>query len=200
MHNAGARIDLIDFTDSNESFVTCSSTGEIALWCLKYKRFTESIVKLAAIDVPLSKMRVIREDMMIIAYNRLHRKFLIISRSTQPGIEAAVTKLCPSQITGNFYGECTDFQIDNTQRFLIASFASSNRLAVIDIDKQLVLLQICEPHISVDKVWIDETGFFLATLTQDKSAVEVYMLDWEYKINEPQKPQKQEISLDEQQK
>ena len=49
----------------------------------------------------------------------------------------------------------------------------------------------------MDKVWIDETGFFLATLTRDKCAVEVYMLDWDYKINEPQKPQKQEITLDE---
>ena len=40
MNNIGPRIELLEFTDTCESFFTYSSTGDIALWSLKNKLYT----------------------------------------------------------------------------------------------------------------------------------------------------------------
>ena len=35
MYNAGSRVELLDFTDKCEFFVTYSGTGELALWSIR---------------------------------------------------------------------------------------------------------------------------------------------------------------------
>jgi hypothetical protein len=46
MVNIGPKIELVEFTDSCERFITYSSTGEIAMWSIKNKQFEEKLGKL----------------------------------------------------------------------------------------------------------------------------------------------------------
>ena len=46
MNNSGVRVELLDITDSCQSFVTYSSSGEVSLWSIKTKSFTQKISKL----------------------------------------------------------------------------------------------------------------------------------------------------------
>ena len=54
MNSAGSRVELIDFSDSGESFFTYSTTSELAVWSLKSKKCIESITKIALFDSPWS--------------------------------------------------------------------------------------------------------------------------------------------------
>jgi hypothetical protein len=54
MVNIGPRIELVEFTDSCERFISYSSTGDIAVWSIKNKVFEEKIGKLNQNDMPLT--------------------------------------------------------------------------------------------------------------------------------------------------
>jgi len=134
MYNAGSRVELLDFSDSCEFFVTYSGTGEIALWSIRERKFQDLVHKLTPQDMPWSKMRIIREDRMVIGYSRLHRKFVFVKRSLTHGQEPDIQRLDPSKIGGEDLGELGKMQIDNTQQFLVAVFPAVNKLIVIDIN------------------------------------------------------------------
>lgn len=81
-------------------------------------------------------MRTIREDAIVIGYSRYHRKFVLVKKSQHKGIEPEVFRFDPDKMSFNneFFGECTNFQVDNTSRFIIATFAHTNKLCVLDIN------------------------------------------------------------------
>jgi len=69
---------LIDFTDSCESFVSYQSTGEICLWSISKKEFREKLWSLVRSDMPLTKIRAVQEDRMIVGYSRNRRQFIVL--------------------------------------------------------------------------------------------------------------------------
>ena len=80
--------------------------------------------------MPLSKIKVIQEEKIFICYSRVRLQFLIIKKSEELGLSIERLKL---EDSGEYYGECTNYQIDNTSSFIVATFAQSNKLVVIDI-------------------------------------------------------------------
>ena len=76
--NVGPKVELIDFTDSCESFVSYQSTGEICLWSISKKEFREKLWSLGRSDMPLTKIRAVQEDRMIVGYSRNRRQFIVL--------------------------------------------------------------------------------------------------------------------------
>lgn len=56
-------------------------------------------------------MRTIREDQIVIGYSRNQRRFVLIKKSHQKGIEPEVFRFDPDKMSFNddFFGECTNF-------------------------------------------------------------------------------------------
>ena len=190
-HNLGPKVQLIDFTASGESFISYHQSGEIAVWSIEDKQFREVVYRVGPKDMPLSKIRVIQEDKIFICYSRVRLQFLIIKRSEQLGTQIERLKL---EDSGNFYGECTNYQIDNTSSFIVATFAQSNKLIVIDITTLEIKLEVCDPDILLKKVWLDETGCFLSTLNRNETQVEIYIFQWKYELTELPKLEKTPMS------
>jgi hypothetical protein len=74
----GRTVDLVAFTKECEDFVTYQRTGEITLWSLKHKKFKNKVAKLSNNDTPLTMLKIIKEDQIIIGYCNLHNKLIII--------------------------------------------------------------------------------------------------------------------------
>lgn len=143
--NLGHRIDLLDFTKSCELFFTYSTqcTGDIGIWSLKNKKLKSVLYRLSPQDMPLSIMRTAMEDRLCVGYNRIYQKFILIQKSEITGFEAEVFRMNPSKLCNDEpLGECSAFEIDNSQQYIVAIFSNQNRLVVIDIFKRNVTLKI----------------------------------------------------------
>ncbi len=136
---------------------------------------------------------------MIIGYSRLQQLFLIITKNPLLPGDCNIQRIKIENLAdrGEVFGECLEFQVDNTQKFIIAAFNQTNKLVVLDIDRLEIVLKVCSPDIQLKHVWLDETGCFLAALNEKLNAVNIYILEWGYEVQEPQKPLKQDNGLDE---
>ena len=95
-------------------------------------------------------------------------------------------------------GECTNFEIDNTNQFLIAVFAESSRLLVVDIHKRTVAYRMAGPsEILLRNVQIDETGCLLGALNKERNAIDFYTFEWQYAVEEPKRVKKDQNDIDE---
>ncbi len=61
-NKCGRQIELGDFTDTCEEFLSYSKTGEIAMWSIKDKKFILHQMKLSSLDLPLSHVRAVPFD------------------------------------------------------------------------------------------------------------------------------------------
>lgn len=65
----GRTVDIVAFTKECEDFVTYQRTGEITLWSMKNKRFKTKVCKLGKNDTPLSQLKCVKEDQIMIGYS-----------------------------------------------------------------------------------------------------------------------------------
>ena len=85
------------------------------------------------------------------------------------------------------YGDCTDFLVDNSNKFLIAVFPQTNKIVILDLASGELVKKIEQPNLNLEQVFLDETGCFLSTLNNTKNQISIYMFEWEYEVKEPLK-------------
>lgn len=77
---------------------------------------------------------------------------------------------------------------------MIACYPETNDLYVVDIVTERVVLRTND--LLLQNVWIDETGCFMAALNRKKDAVDIYVLDWQYHIEDLPKPKLTQLEIE----
>ena len=74
LNKCGRQIELADFNDSCDEFLTLSKTGEIGLWSLKEKKFVMMLIKISSLDLPASHLKFVVQNNLpkMILYSKFH--------------------------------------------------------------------------------------------------------------------------------
>lgn len=96
-------------------------------------------------------------------------------------------------LTKGSLGDCNQFSVDNSEKLLIAIYPEAHSLKVYDIDSLTQVYSLCHSGLNFKQVWLDETGFMMATLSEDCKAVLIHMFEYLYTVKEPVKEVKVNI-------
>ena len=145
----GSKIQLLDFTANCDEFITYSQTGEIVSWAIGEKKFVRQITKLGRFEHPLTMMKVVGKNKTVVCYSRIHSRFLVIFQKESGG-PPDIMKINTDTIMGEEpYGECSDFQVDNSNQFLIAIFPHTSKIAIIDLNNGQLVRKIQQDNLSL---------------------------------------------------
>jgi hypothetical protein len=120
----GREIDLLDFTHDCDDFITYSRTGEIALWSLRDRKLKSLVTKLGNHDTPLTMIKMIKGDKIIVGYSKMHNKLILVYLADEKiGIYTKIVYVnCNSIDEDETYGNVTGYRADNTNEYLIVTF------------------------------------------------------------------------------
>ena len=147
--------------------------------------------------MPISELKFHGEGERAIMYSRLRQEFLIVRKPVDAGIPLPLVQFKVEKISGTDqrFGECSNYAIDNTGRFMTCVFTDTNQLIIINLKTLKIDYQVSNPEMDFSRTWLDETGCILATLNEKRQHVNIYLNDWEYNLKKTSKPTKIESAL-----
>jgi tricorn protease-like protein len=94
-------------------------------------------------------IKVVRDDKVIVAYTKMHNKLIIITLpDEQAGTTAKIIYIkCNSISENEIFGKVINFQADNTDKYLIVTFDTS-QILVVELDTGVTLKRLEKPEMA----------------------------------------------------
>ena len=185
MTKSGSRMELLDFSNDSNFFITLAQSGELAQWNLQEQHFVEIWTKFAPGQLPMTQMKYFSAQ-QVMCYSRLHQAFYWVRKPDEAGILSEPRVFRVKEILGrkNDPGECTDFMIDKSGRFLVAVFQHANCLIIVNLEEMKAVYMLeNSPMINLRQgVWLDELGFLFGTLDEYSRDVQIWTYEWIYNM------------------
>ena len=81
-------------------------------------------------------------------------------------------------------GNVLNFQIDASELFLVCTL-DTNKVGVYELANGHLLMYSEQRSFSCEGSFIDEAGCFISMLDETKKKVNIFVIDWKYKVDKP---------------
>jgi hypothetical protein len=187
----GLSIKHLDFSNDCENFVAYTNTGHIAQWDVKRQKFDHKIFTVRSQDRPVTAIRSVKNSHTIITYSKQQNLFMIINARAMQDIhnhdglpEDCIIRINPS---GDGFQHVVNFQVDNSEQFLICAFAK-NKVGVYLLRTGELVMHHEDRALFCEDSYIDETCCYMATLDENRRYANIHTFEWLYKVDVPTVP------------
>ena len=86
------------------------------------------------------------------------------------------------------------FQIDSSELYLICTL-NTNKVGIYDIATGQLLTYSEQRNFNCDGSFIDEAGCFITMMDETRKKINIFVIDWTYKVDKPPKKKRRLSSI-----
>jgi len=195
--NIGKSIEIIDFSPNCEDFVAYMNSGKICTFSMKMMQFSTCCATLHwQRECPVTEIRSFMNNKRCIAFSKPNNLIMILNLTELAAIsdparndDAEAEHIVKIRPGAEGFTTLVNFQVDNSDKFLICCFAN-NKVGVFDTTDGTLLLQVEELNMRCDRCFIDEAGTFITMLDESRKQANIYSIEWQWDVDKPNPPKR----------
>ena len=202
----GKSIEVIDFSPNCEDFVAYMNSGKIVTFSIKRTKFMDCCATLSwKYQCPVTELRSYMNNKRCVAFSKPNNLLMLLDLESLAELpkempkrsEAEKRHIIEISPSAEGFGNVENFQVDNSEKFLICAF-SNNKVGVFDLLDGSLLLEVDDLD-QCQSCLIDESGAFMAMLDVNRRQMNISSMEWQWEVEQPIKPKRQLGNVNEEQ-
>ena len=173
------------------------NSGKIVTFSIKRTRLADCCATLSwRTQCPVTQLRSFMNNKKCVAFSKPNNLLVILDleklgelpKDMPKRLDAEKRHMVEISPNAEGFGNVENFQVDNSEKFLICAF-SNNKVGVFDLLDGSLLLEVDDLD-QCQSCHIDEAGAFMAMLDVNRKQVNIYSLEWQWEVEQPIRPKR----------